>query len=172
MGPVSAQIEVDASRERGFDFVADLGNRPAFMDHFVDGFHLLRIDPVGVGAGARFRFCVAPQAAWVETTLEAVSRPHRISELGRGGRANRIPGAIEWEFLEGPGALTTVRVAHWTSPTHPLDRAKEVLGGASVWYQRNWRTALRRLRDLLESGQPTATPLAVGGGNRYATGVP
>jgi uncharacterized protein YndB with AHSA1/START domain len=172
MGPVSAQIDVDAPRPLVFDFIADLRNRPAFMDHFMDGFHLLRIDSVGVGAGARFRFTVAPQATWVETAVEEMSRPHRISERGRAGREGRIPCAIEWETTDGPGSLTRVRVAHWTRPTHPLDRAKDVLGGASVWYERNWRTALRRLRDLLESGAPAAPQPRVAGGNRYATGVP
>jgi uncharacterized protein YndB with AHSA1/START domain len=172
MGPVSAQIEVDAPRERVFDFVADFANRAAFTGHFVGGLHLLRIDSSGVGAGARFRFSVAPQAVWVEMTVESMSRPHRISERGHGGRANRVPCATEWEFTDGLGSLTTVRVTHWTRPTHPLDRAKEVFGGASVWYERNWRSALRRLRDLLESDQPAAARLAVAGGNRYATGVP
>jgi hypothetical protein len=172
MGPVSAQIEVDAPRGRTFDFVADLANRPAFTDHFVDGFHLLRIESSGVGAGARFRFAVAPQAAWFEMAVEASSRPHRLSERGRGGRGNRCAAAIEWELIDGPGPLTTVRVAHWTEAAHPVDRVREVLGGASHWYERNWRTALRRLRDLLESDRPPAGRLAVAGGNRHPTGVP
>jgi uncharacterized protein YndB with AHSA1/START domain len=172
MGPVSAQIDIDAPRQKVFDFIADLANRAAFMDHFVDGPHLLRIESVGVGAGLRYRFCVAPQATWVEMTVVEISPPHRISERGQGGRANRIPCAVEWELTQGPGSLTTVRVAHWTNPTHPLDRAKEVLGAASVWYGRNWRTALQRLRDLLESEEPAAARLRVAGGNRYATGVP
>jgi hypothetical protein len=172
MGPVSASVDVDAGRERAFDFVVDLANRPAFTEHFISGFHLLRLDPSGVGAGARFRFDVAPKAVWVDTTIVQLSRPHRISERGRGGRANRVPCATEWEFSGGPGALTTVRVVHWTTPGHPLDRAREVLGGASFWYERNWRIALRRLRDLLEADQPDVRRVEVAGGNRYPTGIP
>lgn len=172
MGPVSAQVEVDAPRERAFDFVADLANRPSFMDHFISGMHLFRIESQGVGAGARFRFDVAPQAIWCDTTIVSLERPVRISERGRGGRANRIPCAIEWEFLAGPAALTTIRVAHWTEPGHPLDRAKEIFGGASFWYQRNWRTALRRLRDLLESGESPPQRVAVAGASRQWTGIP
>jgi hypothetical protein len=172
MGPVSASVDVDAARERAFDFVADLANRPAFTDHFVSGFHLLRLESSGLGAGARFRFDVAPQAVWVDTTIEQLTRPQRISERGRGGRGNRIPCATEWEFSGGPGALTTIRVAYWTSPSHPLDRARDAIGGAPFWYERNWRTALRRLRDLLEGEAAPSRRVGVAGGNRYATGVP
>lgn len=172
MGPVSAQIDIDAPRPEVFDFVADLANRPAFTDHFVDGLHLLQIESVGVGAGARFRFCVAPQAIWVDMAVAECSPPHRISERGRGGRGNRIPCAIEWELTEAAGSLTTLRVSHWTQPTHPLDRAKEILGGSGVWYERNWRIALRRLRDLLESDRIPAARPRIAGGNRHATGVP
>jgi uncharacterized membrane protein len=172
MGPISAQVEVDAPRERAFDFIADLANRPAFTDHFISGFHLLRIESAGVGAGARFRVDVAPQALWFETTIVNVERPLRISERGRGGRTNRIPGATEWEFRPGPGSLTTVRVVFWTDPSHSIDRAKEILGASSFWLERNWRTALRRLRDRLESGEPAAPRLAVAGASRQWTGVP
>ena len=171
MGPVSVSTEVDAPRERVFDFLADLANRPSFTDHFISDFHLIRIESAGVGAGARFRIYAPPQALWMDTTITAVERPHRLSERGRGGRDNRIPSATEWEVLAGPGSLTTVRVAYWTNPGHPVDRAKEVLGGASYWYERDWQGALRRLRDLLESQGP-AERAGVGGGNRYLTGIP
>jgi hypothetical protein len=153
MGPVSAEQAIDVSREAAFDFVGDLSNRPAFTDHFIRDFHLLRIESTGVGAGARFRFFAPPQAIWMDTTIVELERPQRISERGHGGRWNRIPSATEWELIAGPGPLTTVRVTYWTETSHPLDRAKEVLGGASIWYRRDWATALRRLRDLLESGE-------------------
>src|SRR3954470_5839904 len=158
MGPISAQVEVDAPRERAFDFVVDLANRPAFTSHFVSGFHLVRIESAGVGPGPRFPFHLAPQALWFDTTIESVVRGQRISERGRGGRANRIPCATEWEFLPGPGSLTTIRVAFWTEPGNPLDRAKEILGAASFWQERNWKIALRRLRELLEAPGEPRTP--------------
>jgi hypothetical protein len=172
MGPVSASVDVDAARERAFDFVADLANRPAFTDHFVSGYRLLQLGSTGVGAGARFRFDVAPQAVWIDTAIEQIARPQGISERGHGGRGNRVPCATEWEFSGGPGALTTVRVVYWTSPSHPLDRAREAIGGAAFWYERNWRIALRRLRDLLEGDVAPVRRVGVAGGNRYATGVP
>ena len=172
MGPISAQVEVDAPRERAFDFVADLANRPSFTDHFISGFHLLRIESTGVGAGARFRLDITPQSLWFDATIVGLERPLRISERGRGGRVNRIPCATEWEFLPGPGPLTTVRVAFWTEPSHSLDRVREILGGSSFWLERNWRTALRRLRDLLEAGEPSPHRVVVAGASSQWTGVP
>jgi hypothetical protein len=172
MGPTSAQVEIDVSRQRAFDFIGDLANRPSFTDHFVSDFHLARIDSSGVGAGARFRFSVPPQAIWMDTSIVELDEPFRIVERGQGGRVNRIPSTTVWELTEGPGRLTTVRVSYRTEPSHPLDRAKELLGFASVWYERDWREALRRLRDLLESGDPAGSRVGVAGGNRYATGIP
>jgi len=172
MGPVSAEVEIDVPRERAFEAVGDLALRPSFTDHFVSDFHLTRIESSGVGAGARFRFVVAPRAVWTDTTIVEADAPHRIVERGRGGRSNRIPSTVLWELTEGPGSLTSVRVSHWTEPSHPLDRALEVLGGASVWYERNWREALRRLRDLLEAGELGDRRATVAGGNPHATGIP
>lgn len=172
MGPVSAELAMDVPRRRVFDFVADLANRPSFTDHFIRHFRLSRIESSGVGASARFRFVAPPQAIWMDTVIERLDPPHRITERGHGGRFNRIPAATEWELTEGPGSLTTVRVVYLTSPGHPLDRAKEVLGAASIWYGRDWAAALRRLRDLLESGDAEQLRSRVAGGSRYTTGVP
>ena len=172
MGPVSAELGIDVPRERVFEYVADLANRPAFTGHFISDFRLSRVESTGVGAGARFRFFVPPQAIWMDTVIEALEPPHRISERGRGGRFNRLPSATEWELTEGRGSLTTVRVVYLTEPQHPMDRAKEVLGAASVWYSRDWATALRRLRELLESGAEVGARVAVAGGNRHPTGIP
>jgi hypothetical protein len=172
MGPVSAEVEIDASRERAFEFVADLANRPAFTDHFISDFHLLALQSTGVGAGARFRAFVPPRAAWMDTTITRSDPPRRLSERGRGGRGNRIAHATEWEFLEGPGPLSTVRVVFWTKPKLGADRAVEILGAASLWYGRDWARALQRLRPLLESDGAPAAAVRVAGGNRLATGVP
>jgi hypothetical protein len=167
MGPVNAELAIDSPREAAFDFLADLANRPSFTDHFIADFRLLRSESAGVGAGARFRFFAPPQAIWMDTAIVELDRPHRISERGSGGRWNRIRSATEWELLAGPGSLTTVRVTYWTEPGHPLDRLKEVLGGASIWYGRDWAAALRRLRDLLESERVAAGALRRAGGGDY-----
>jgi uncharacterized protein YndB with AHSA1/START domain len=171
MGPVSAEVEIDVPRQRAFDAIADLALRPAFTDRFVSGFHLTRIDSTGVGAGARFRFSVWPRRAWMDTTIAECDAPHRLIEHGRGGRGNRIPSTTLWELTEGPGPLTRVRVSYWTEPG-PVDRALELLSGASIPYQRRWREALRRLRDQLESGELPSRRLTVAGGNAHATGIP
>ncbi len=172
MGPISAEIEIDVPRQRAFDAIADLSLRSAFTDHFLSDFHLTRIEPTGVGAGARFRIDVRPRRVWMDTTIAELEAPHRILEQGHGGRANRIPSTTLWELTEGPGTLTSVRVSYWTEPANPVDRGLELLSAASIPYERRWREALRRLRDLLESGRLDSGRLAVAGGNPHATGIP
>ncbi len=172
MGPVRAEIEIDVPRQRAFEAIADLALRPAFADGFLTDFHLTRIASVGVGAGARFRFAVRPRRVWMDTTIVEAEEPHRIVEHGRGGRGNRIPSTTLWELTEGPGSLTKVRVSYWTEPSNPIDRALELLSGASIPYERRWRETLRRLREKLEAGELGSGRVAVAGGNPHATGIP
>jgi uncharacterized protein YndB with AHSA1/START domain len=171
MGPISAEIEIDVPREKAFAALADLAARPSFTDHFLTGFHLTRIDPVGVGAGARFRVGAPLRSPWTDTCIVAVEEPFRIVEEGTSGRNNRIRNHTVWELKEAPGGLTSVRVTNWTEPA-AIDRALELLSAGSFWQARGWRQALRRLRDELESDQPVPERIAVAGGNRYATGIP
>jgi uncharacterized protein YndB with AHSA1/START domain len=171
MGPVSAEVEIDVPRARAFVALSDLALRSAFTDHFLADFHLTRIESAGVGAGARFRFAVRPRPVWMDTTIVELEGSHRIRERGRGGRANRTASTTLWELTEGPGSLITVRVSYWTEPSNPLDRALELLSGASISYERQWREALHRLRDLLEAGELGQGRVAVAGGNRHLTGI-
>lgn len=172
MGPVSAEIEIDAPRERVFATIADLAQRPSFTDHFLASFHLTRLESTGVGAGARFQAASPLRSVWMDTTIAEVEPPHKLLERGRGGRANRIPVTTVWELTESAGLLTKVRLSHWTEPSNPLDRALELATANSFWQQRGWREALRRLRDQLESPEVAPPPLAVAGGNAHATGIP
>jgi len=172
MGPLRAETEIDLPREQVFDALTDLSRRPEFTDHFLSGFHLTRIDSTGVGAGARFRVEAPLRSIWMDTTIVELDAPHRIVERGLGGRANRIVNHTVWELTPGPGSLTAVRVSHWTEPTNPIDRGLEVLSAGSVWQERGWREAMKRLRDGLESGVWEGSRIAVAGGNRYATGIP
>jgi len=172
VGPVSAEIEMDVPRQRAFATIADLALRPSFSDHFLHGFHLTRIQSHGVGAGARFQVVMPPRSVWEDTTIVELEEPHLVVERGRGGRGNRIPSHTVWEVLEGAGSLIRVRVSHWTEPSHPIDRTLEALSGAAMRQERAWGEALRRLRDLLESGGPGPRPIAVAGGNPHATGIP
>jgi uncharacterized protein YndB with AHSA1/START domain len=171
MGPIRAETEIDVPRERVFAAIGDLALRPAFTGHFLSDFHLTRIEPTGVGAGARFRVQAPLRKVWMDTTIVELDAPFRIVERGLGGRVNRIPNHTVWELVEGPGTLTSVRLSHWTEPGH-LDRGLEVLSAGSVWQERSWREALKRLRDGLEAGDLGGNRIAVAGGNRYATGIP
>jgi uncharacterized protein YndB with AHSA1/START domain len=172
MGPVSAEIEIDAPRERVFAAIADLSRRPSFADHFLAELRLTRIESTGIGAGARFRVVSPLRSVWMDTTIAELMAPHRLVERGRGGRANRIPVTIAWELTEGTGSLTRARVSHWTEPSNRLDRAVELAAANSIWARRGWREALRRLRDQLENDEAAPAPLAVAGGNADATGIP
>jgi uncharacterized protein YndB with AHSA1/START domain len=172
MGPINAEVEIDAPRERVFELLSDLAARPSFTDHFLTGFHLTRLDPVGIGAGARFRVKAPLRSPWMDTAIAEQDEPFRIVEHGLGGRINRIRSHTVWELTGGSGSLTAVKLTFWTEPTNPLDRVLEVFSAGSFWQQRGWRKALQRLRDGLESEQPRPVRLAVAGGNRYATGIP
>ncbi len=172
MGPVSAEIEIDAPREQIFATIADLAHRPSFTDHFITDFHLTRLESRGIGAGARFRVNLPLRSVWMDTVIAELAEPHKIVEHGQGGRANRIPTTLVWELTEGAGSLTRVCVSHWTEPSNPFDRAVEMIAANSIFEQRGWREALRRLRERLEGEKAAAAPLAVAGGNAHATGIP
>ena len=55
MRPISVTTPIDVPRERVFDLLTDLSLRPSFTDHFMTEYRLARLEPVGVGASARFR---------------------------------------------------------------------------------------------------------------------
>ena len=150
MGPVSAEITIDAPRERVFEVLADLSNRPAFCDHFQHSFRLQRIDPVGTGAAARFELEAPFFRFWMETVLADIETPHLIVESGRGARIDRMPIGTAWELTEAGGGMTAVRVSFWTDPEHHLDKVRDRLMPAG-WHRRQWRRALTRLRDLVEA---------------------
>jgi uncharacterized protein YndB with AHSA1/START domain len=163
MRPVSVSVAIDLPRERVFDFLSDLSARPAFTDHFLAEYRLERVDPVGVGAAARFR--LRESGEWLDTVIEEAQRPHLIRERGHGGRWNRVPAVTVWELAPGPApGSCEVTVTFWTEPSRPLDRLRE-LTGTATWFRRHWRRALTRLRDLLESERPIER-VGVAGGDR------
>ena len=155
MGPVSAEVEIDVPRERAFEAIGDFSrrlvlHRPLRLRFPPDADRRRPGSAPARGSGSRPR---STRSGWTRRSSRC-EEPHRIVEHGRGGRDNRTPTTTVWELTEGPGSLTTVRVSHWTEPSHPVDRALEALGATSIWLERDWREALRRLRDLLESGAP------------------
>ena len=172
MGPISAEVEVDAPREAAFELISDLGRRPSFTDHFLSGFHLTRIDAVGIGAGARFRVNAPLRSPWMDTEIVELDRPHRVVERGHGGRVNRIPNHTVWETEPSKAGMILIRVTHWTEPTNPIDKLVESLSFGAHFQRKGWQRAVKRLRDVLEGGVPTGDRIAVAGGNRYTTGIP
>lgn len=172
MEPLTVETLVDAPREEVFDFVADLANAPSYLDHFVRDFRLQRLEPTGVGAGARFK-TNAPLdvlARWVELVIDDLDRPHRIQLRGRTGRLGRVPCAAAWELSDPAGGLTEVSLTIRTQPTKLADRLRE--GPGSRWLARHRiEQALRRLRDVVEAGGAGISPVATAGGPRLPTPV-
>ncbi len=164
MGPISVRRSIDAPRERVFDFVCDLANRPAFTDHFIDELRLERLESSGVGASARMR--IARRGLWLETAIVEASRPHRILERGHGGRWDRIPVATAWELVtQAGGRGCEVTLSFSTEPSSVIDRLRE-MPGAERYYRRRWSIALSRLKDVIESPRDSPEHLVVAGGDR------
>lgn len=161
MGPVSAEITIDAPRERVFAVVSDLAMRPRFCDHFQESFRLARIDPTGVGAAARFRIGATRFPFWMQTVITELEEPYLVLERGQGSRLDRMGTGTAWELVPNGGTMTDLTVSFWTEPTHPVDRLKDRALG-SGWHRRQWARALERLRDLVESGAEIE-PLQVAG---------
>jgi uncharacterized protein YndB with AHSA1/START domain len=162
--PVTVSILVSAPRELVFDYLQDIANHPEFTDHFLVDWHLTRIDSVGRGAGARFRV-KAPgnRFSWADVTFAEVDRPHRIVEVGRTGKNNRVRTLGTYDLAPGPGGTTRVRFTVETVPATLSDRLQEALGGRA-WIKRKNASALRRLRSILERGEGRGQRVTVAAG--------
>jgi len=166
VGPISLTTSIDAPRERIFDFICDLAARPSWTDHFISDYRLERIPARGQGAAARFRVDAPAGVRYMETVIAEAERPFRVVEHGRGGRLDRVPMRLVWELEEGP--TTNVTLTFWTTPASRFDRLREL--GRTRWWRRRWSRALRRMRELIESGA-VASRTQVAGGDRLPTGV-
>jgi len=158
MDPVSVSTIVSAPREAVFDYLVDIANHAEFTDHYLVDWHLTRIDSVGRGAGARFRV-KAPlnRFSWADTTFAEVEPPHRIVEVGRTGKNNRIRTVGVYELDPLSGGNTRVTFTLQTDPATLSDRLMESLGARS-WTRRQNRRALRRLRAILEERAGSGAP--------------
>jgi uncharacterized protein YndB with AHSA1/START domain len=150
VNPVTVSIVISAPREEIFDYLKDIANHPEFTDHYLVDWHLTRIDSVGAGAGARFRV-KAPgnRYSWADVTFTDVERPHRIVEVGRTGKNNRIRTLGVYELSPASGGATRVSFTLQTAPETLPDRLMDALG-ARAWTRRKGRRAMRRLRTILE----------------------
>jgi uncharacterized protein YndB with AHSA1/START domain len=162
--PLTVSIVISAPREQVFDYLQDIANHPEFTDHYLVDWHLTREDSVGRGAGARFRV-KAPgnRFSWADSTFTEISRPHRIVEVGRTGKTNRVRTLGVYELAPAAGGATRVQFTLETE-THVLsDRIMEALGGR-VWLKRKNEKAMRRLRAILERGESRGERITVAGG--------
>jgi len=164
MDPLTVSIVVSAPREQVFDYLQDIANHPEFTDHYLVDWHLTRIDSVGRGAGARFRV-KAPgnRFSWGDVTFSEVERPHRIVEVGRTGKNNRIRTLGVYELAAGSSDTTRVRFTLQTIPVTLSDKLMEGLG-AKGWLRRKNQRAMRRLRGILERGEGRGQRVTVAGG--------
>jgi uncharacterized protein YndB with AHSA1/START domain len=151
--PFTVSTSISKPRELVFEYLEDIANHAEFSDHYLTDWHLLREDPLGVGAGARFRLKARlNRFAWADLTIADVQRPHRIVARGRGGKFNRVRILATYSVAEGPSDTTRVDFTLETEPALLSDRLIEGLGGRS-WLKRRTAKALRRLRTILEEGR-------------------
>jgi uncharacterized protein YndB with AHSA1/START domain len=168
--PLTVSIVVSAPREQVFDYLQDIANHQEFTDHFLVDWHLTRIDSVGRGAGARFRVKAPLQRfSWADATFAEVQSPHRIVEVGRSGKNNRVRTLGVYELDPMAAGSTRVRFTFQTAPATFSDRLLESFG-ARRWLLRQNHKALRRLRDLLEQDARGGRQHERGGGRVTVAG--
>ena len=157
-------IVISAPREQVFDYLQDIANHSEFTDHYLLDWHLTREDSVGRGAGARFRMkAPGSRFSWGDSTFAEVARPHRIVEVGRAGKGNRIRTLGVYELSQEPGGTTRVQFTLETETSVLSDRILEAFG-QRAWLKRKNEKAMRRLRSILERGENRGERVTLAGG--------
>jgi uncharacterized protein YndB with AHSA1/START domain len=151
MREVTVSTIISAPREDVFDFVCDLASRPAFTDHFMDDYRLARVQPVGVGAAARFRLDAPMANEYAELTITEADRPRRIIEEIRVGRRGRNRSVAVYDFTRESAGVTRVELTTYSEPATMVDRFRQI--GAAGWIRRKTRKSLDRLRMIFEEPQ-------------------
>jgi uncharacterized protein YndB with AHSA1/START domain len=151
--PFTVSTTIARPREQVYEYLADIANHAEFTDHYLVDWRLLRVDPYGLGAGARFRIKAPLQRfAWADVTFAEMQAPYRIVERGRGGKYNRIRMLGTYTLSPGPSGTTKVQFTYETEPSQISDKLMENFGGRS-WARRKAAKAMRRLRAILEDGR-------------------
>lgn len=168
MDPVTSHVVISRPPEEVFEYLADVANHPEFLDHFTHGWRVTREDTYGRGAGARYAVRQPlNRYPFVDYTVIEFERPRRIVLAGRAGKYNRIRALTQIELEPAAGTGTRVTVSYETQRKLFSDRLFDGRG----FYKRNWRKALRRLRDILEEDRGRGARATIAGGPRKpATG--
>lgn len=148
MREVTVSATISAPREQVFDFVCDLSVRPSFADHFMEDYRLARVQPVGVGAAARFKLDLPLANEYAELTITKAERPRQIIEEIRVGRRGRNRSVAVYDFTRESANVTRVELTTFSEPATVVDRLKEI--GAAGSIRRKTRKALDRLRLIFE----------------------
>src|SRR4051812_40019792 len=162
MRQVTVTVHISAPREHVFDFVADLGGRPAWTDHYLKDYRLARPNPYGLGAAARFQLRAPLAKEYVEIAIVECDRPRRIVEEAKVGRRGRNRSVAVYEFEREAAGLTHVELTTYSEPATLIDRVRQF--GAAGWIKRSTKMALERLRLVFEEppGPPPARPSVAG----------
>jgi uncharacterized protein YndB with AHSA1/START domain len=161
--PVTLHVNIERPREDVFAYLADVANHPEFTDHFLEDWHLTRIDSEGMGAGARYRQDARlDRFGYYDLSFAEVDPPYRLIAVGRGGKYNRIKTFHQWT-LEPSGGGTRLEYVYETEPPLPTDRLIETLSGRRGWFRRNASKGLKRLQGILEENRDRGARATVGG---------
>ncbi len=153
MDAFTVSTTISRPREEVFEYLADVANHAEFTDHYLVDWHLLREDPRGVGAGARFRVKMPlNRFSWADLSIAEVQPPYRILQRGRGGKFNRIRIVAAYTLQPASGNGTRVELTLETEPALLSDRLMESFG-ARGWMRRKSARAMRRLTSILEEGR-------------------
>jgi uncharacterized protein YndB with AHSA1/START domain len=148
MREVTVSTTISAPREQIFDLICDLGARPSYADHFMDDYRLARVQPVGVGAAARFRMDAPLANEYAELTITKADRPRQVIEEVRFGRRGRNRAIAVYDLSRESAHVTRVELTTYAEPATMVDRIKQI--GAAGWMRRKTRKALDRLRMIFE----------------------
>jgi uncharacterized protein YndB with AHSA1/START domain len=153
--PLTVSCTIDAPRERVFDYLADVANHAEFTDHYLKDFRLQRLDSRGVGAAATFRVATPIAPLWAETIVTELEPPYRIVKEGGTGRLLRTRIRGSYTLTLHDRDMTRVEYVFSSEPATRGHALREALGGRT-WLGHQTRRALRRLKDVLERGEPSA----------------
>lgn len=163
MRPLTVSTTIDAPRERVFDYLADIANHVEFTDHFLKDFRLERLDSVGVGAAARFRIAFPIGSIWADAVITELERPYRIVTEGQAGRIGRVRLDAVYVLVQHGYDMTSVEFTFSSEPATRSDRLRESLG-LRPWLKLQHGRALRRLKFVLEQGEPSTRAVTVAPG--------